>query len=354
MDKNIVEVVSLYNKQFIVLVSGLSGSGKSKIANYIHRDFKLELINLENYCNNSNDIVVELSNNVKVVDWDNVETYNWEKFNEDVKTKNNKNLVIYGDMFPTAKINFKVDYHIHIKISKQKLIKVRHDFLINNPDKCPELTQYIDTPTELLIINKITYPHYLEYLALSKFDKIFDATDIDIDNIYDGVFDFLIDSIKSFLKKHKNYVDKFLNKLFKNDTDTDKDTDTNTDKDTDKDTDTNTDKDTDKDTDTNTDTDTDTDTHTDTDTNTDKDTDTNTNIFKNTEILTEDEINAVMDFEKANEENDDSDSDSNNNRDEENDEYQFEDTSSAGSISDDGLNYIGNMGTLKINPNIFI
>lgn len=46
---NVVEAYIKFRGQLVVLVSGLSGSGKTEIARNIERDFKLKFINLNDY-----------------------------------------------------------------------------------------------------------------------------------------------------------------------------------------------------------------------------------------------------------------------------------------------------------------
>ena len=193
---NIVEAYIKFNKQLIILVSGLSGSGKTQLATEIERDFKIKKINIENYCNDSHDIRVELQPNVTIMDWDHIDSYNWDKINDDVEKNKSNGIVVCGPYFITDKIKFNPDFHISIKISKQQLIQRRKEFIKQNPELCKELIQHIDTPIETMIVNRITYPHYLEYIEKSKVTKYINAFDLNNDQICDQVADYLFAEIK--------------------------------------------------------------------------------------------------------------------------------------------------------------
>lgn len=199
---NIVEAYIKFNEGLIILISGLSGSGKTKLMSDIERDFKIQSVNIENFCIKENNKTVTLPNDVTVTDWDHIDSYDWDKINKTISDKKSKGIVVCGPYFPTDKLQFKSDFHINIKISKQQLIQRRHDYIKNNPDKCKNLVKFLDTPVETLIINKITYPHFLEYSEKSKVDKFINAHELNADQIYDQASDFLFNKVQSFLNDH--------------------------------------------------------------------------------------------------------------------------------------------------------
>ena len=80
---NIVERYIYCKKGLIILISGLSGSDRSRLAKEIERDFKIKLLSLEKYCTNDPPII-EFSEH-KLKNWDDIEVYDWNKFNDDVK-----------------------------------------------------------------------------------------------------------------------------------------------------------------------------------------------------------------------------------------------------------------------------
>ena len=46
---NITEVYNKFNNQLIILISGLSGSGKTSLAHKIEKDFKLKCIKFADF-----------------------------------------------------------------------------------------------------------------------------------------------------------------------------------------------------------------------------------------------------------------------------------------------------------------
>jgi hypothetical protein len=240
---NIVEAYLKFNKQLIILVTGLSGSNKSQLANFIERDFKIKAINVDDYCKKDFEKFVEVIDGVKINDWDDIDSIEWKDVNISVEKEKETGVVLYGSYIPTNKIKFTPDFHIHVKISKQNLIDARRTFIKNNPEKCKELIKFVDTPTEHAIINKIVFPHYQKYLEQSKIDKYINANEITTDEVYDAAASFLFNKINERLpilvKQSKNIDDnKMTNKKEKKiytDDDLDNDLDDEPDDDSDSD-----------------------------------------------------------------------------------------------------------------------
>jgi adenylate kinase family enzyme len=219
---NVVEAYTDKKGKSIILFSGLSGSGKSKIAKFIAEKFNYKITNLndfyyskETYDKPNN--YVELDDK-KILDWDNIyESVNWDKLNEHVNMYKNKGLIIYGLGFPTKLLKFKPDYHFLVKISKPKLLENREKYLKkqdknNKDDKDDKDDDIQEQDKEFIkkinkmdidkkILNKITYPHYLNIITDSKIDKYLEVDKMTTEELYKDVFDFLIKSIISWLKK---------------------------------------------------------------------------------------------------------------------------------------------------------
>lgn len=209
---NIVEAYVKFNNGMIIIISGLSGSGKTKVASYIEKDLKIKKIDLDDYCKEENHITVKLPNDITVEDWDHIDVYDWKKFNEDVEKYKNRGVVLCGAYFPSDKITSNVDFHIHIKISKQQIIEKRTEYIKKYPDKCPTLKEHLDSNIVKLLINTVTYPHYIEYRNKSKIDLWISADELTTEKIYDNVFDFLMGKIQQFLNARVNSSQKTQNK----------------------------------------------------------------------------------------------------------------------------------------------
>lgn len=195
---NIVEKYIQNKDQLIILISGFSGSGKTLLAKNIERDFKLNFLNLNDFYKKDYVNIVDLGNNIKVNDWDNSDAIDWDSFNS--KVKELKNVVVSGFGFPNDLINFKPDFHIYLRISKQKLIENRHKFLEENEDN--PLNEIKDSRTELLILNNLSYKHYMENKEKSTYTLNMDVTEKTPDTTYDEIFNYIIKEIeKSVYKK---------------------------------------------------------------------------------------------------------------------------------------------------------
>ena len=203
---NIIEKDIEDKKQLIILISGFSGSGKTIIGKSLAKDLKIEFINLndfyfEDYSGN------KMVGDMKIIDWDNSASINWDKFNEKINADKTKGIVCVGFGFPEDRIKFTPDFHIRIDIPKPKLIEMRHKYLDENKDN--KLNEYKDSRAELLILNKLSYPHYEEIKNKSKYTykfSLFGKEDLSLDEIpdkmYDDVFNYLIEQIdKKVYKK---------------------------------------------------------------------------------------------------------------------------------------------------------
>lgn len=209
---NIIEAYIKFNEELIIIISGLSGSGKSKVASFIERDFKIKKIDIESFCIKNNNRTVTLRDKegkeVTVTDWDHIESYDWKSINKEVNKYKKNGVVICGPYFPSNVIDFAPNFHVHIKISKQKLIENRHNYIKDHKEDCADLYELLDTPFEHMIVNQITYPHYLKYMEESDKNikyintKNLDGNYLSIDQIYDQAFDYLINKVQEYINEY--------------------------------------------------------------------------------------------------------------------------------------------------------
>lgn len=199
---NVVEAYIKYKKQLIILISGMSGTDKTQYAKYIERDFKIQRINLQKYYKKDYNKIVEIEGK-KIVDWDDIASIDWDSFNADIEKSAKKGVIVSGFAFPNSVLTFVPDFHLHIKINKKTLIEKRHKFLEKNKNESKFKEQYelMNTPLELTIINKISYPHYLKYIEESTIHKFLNANEHSVDDLYGIGFDYIIGRMKSVLDK---------------------------------------------------------------------------------------------------------------------------------------------------------
>lgn len=199
---NVVEAYIKYNSQLIILISGFSGSGKTLLAKNIQRDFKIKFLNLNDFFKSDYSKTVDLGYDTRVVDWDNPEAVDWDKFNNEVNQVKDKGVVISGFGFPNDMLKFKLDYHIHLRLSKEKLIKNRHDYLDENKDN--PLNEIKNTKLEMLILNNLSFKHFMNLKDKSTYTFKIDATEQTPDETYDHVFNYLIENIQKNVYNKNN------------------------------------------------------------------------------------------------------------------------------------------------------
>ena len=208
---NIVDAYIKFNSQLIILISGFSGSGKTVLARNIQRDFKLSFLNLNDFYREDYNEMVDLGNDIKVIDWDNPESIDWNKFNMEVNLNKSKGVVVSGFGFPKDKIDFKQDFHIRIDVPKPLLLDLRHKYLEENKDN--KLNEFKNTDTEKLILNKLSYGHYLKIKENSEYTYVYnlyglsEEESVNLDKItektYDVIFDYVIKEIEKNVYKSR-------------------------------------------------------------------------------------------------------------------------------------------------------
>ena len=208
---NIVEAYLKFKGQYIILVSGFSGSDKTKLAKFIANIMNFEFLRLSKYeytkdVYGSEKNYVTLKDGTQVLDWDNIyESVDWDAFNDKVNSAKG-GIVISGFGFPSSKIDFEPDIHIHVKLSKHRLLENRKQYLKAHPeDKFNEVIEAMEK-TDALILNSITYPHYLAIAKDSQIDKFINATDMTNEQIKDEAFSYLMFSTKQWIKENKKNI----------------------------------------------------------------------------------------------------------------------------------------------------
>jgi hypothetical protein len=210
---NIVQAWTKFNKQSIILISGFSGSHKTKLAKFVSDIFGFQILNLTKFFKTDDEYDLEtnyvvLKDESKVLNWDNIyESIDWKKFNSYVNANKETGIIIHGFGFPSSLIDFVADFHIHIGISKQKLMENRREFVAKHSADIADTTDKIDenttsesadeiSPMEKLFFNTITYPIYIEINKESKFDLYVNSNELTDEQMKDKIFEFLIKSIQ--------------------------------------------------------------------------------------------------------------------------------------------------------------
>ena len=207
---NIVEAYIEQNKQLVILLSGFSGSGKSLAGKSLVKDINTNnaknknsftFINLNDFYKSEEEYknVVEVGE-LKVVDWDDPSAIDWDEFNKKVDSLKATGVAISGFGFPQDKLKFKVDMHIHFKISKDDLLKNRADFSTEKLDDKTSRIGEIGAEMEKRILNKVTFQHYLNSLQTMLIHKTVSVQYGGIKLAYDEMFDYIMDYIKKKIR----------------------------------------------------------------------------------------------------------------------------------------------------------
>lgn len=196
---NIIEAYKKFNSKLIIIISGIDGCGKNSIAKQMAKELDLSWINQKDYYDKSYDKTVTLSDDTTLVNLSTDEAIDWDKFNKTVNKAKNKGLLISGVSFPTDKLKFEPDYHIHISLSKQNCIQRRQQFFEEHQDKYPEDYKLIGSTTESLKMNKLIYPYYLESIKNMKINKFINANKFSKDEAMEEVWNLLIKFIQQFV-----------------------------------------------------------------------------------------------------------------------------------------------------------
>jgi cytidylate kinase len=185
---NIIEKYLEQKKQLIILISGFSGSGKTVFAKSLAKDLKINFENLNNYYL-ENYSAYKFIDGQKIIDWDSPNAIDWDKFNAKVNEIKNTGVVISGFAFPQKFLKFDVDFHIHLKITKDDLIKNRADFLAEREDS---KLKDLDPGLEKKILNIMSFQHSMDSLKESKFDKFVNVEYGQLKKSYDEIFDYIV------------------------------------------------------------------------------------------------------------------------------------------------------------------
>lgn len=202
---NIVQAYTKFKGQFIILISGFSGSGKTKISKFIAELFGFKHINLSQFYYpteifDKKDNYALLKDKTPILDWDNIyKSVDWDKFNTFINDNKQKGLVVVGFGFPTKLLHFDPNFHIHIKISKKNLLENREKYIETHATN-KDISN--DKDIDKSILNNITYPLYLKINEDSKIDKYINVNDVSEDDAKEETFTYLINMIQKWLDEY--------------------------------------------------------------------------------------------------------------------------------------------------------
>lgn len=195
MDENIVQAYIRINNKMIIVISGLSGSGKTKQADMLSSSLGFKLINQADYHKDKNDstlptISTRISENktINTINWDSMDSVNMDKFYDDIRKYEKEGVVVNAFMLP---YDFDADFHIHLHISKAECLKRREKHIkeTNEPEE----------------IKKIIVKMYYDYLEKRKnmTFKSIDVSEMSETEVADKIWNILMKNIDNSLPHAK-------------------------------------------------------------------------------------------------------------------------------------------------------
>lgn len=215
---NILDVYKEFHHQFIVVFSCMSEIYRRDIGKYLSSELSLKLIDMSTCIISDYNETKTLPNGKTVINYDSDSIIDWMKLNKLVNDEKHNGVVVVGQSFPDDKIDFKIDYHVHLQIKKKELTDKYLEYLkTKKPD--------IDTETETLKVSVLTYPYYFDTLKKMKIDYfIKQSENDDIKKLNDDIFNKIIKHIELDIYSSDNKMNRIkLDKKLKHPTDSKKD-----------------------------------------------------------------------------------------------------------------------------------
>jgi uridine kinase len=218
---NIIEAYLKYNKQLLIFITGLSGSGKTFQSTKLATDLKIHVIHLRDYykstVENKNDnieyinipdrsninndqptMLLDTHKKIKLPDGNVVYNQYSTKLLDIVKLNNDINkhiqtgLIVSGFPIPEKLINFKIDYHIHLGITFDKYT----EYLLEKKNQL----NYNDIQKKYTLVIKPYYKNIIKDLKINKFLNLKNFNSKE--KIYDNIWDLIINYISKWLTKN--------------------------------------------------------------------------------------------------------------------------------------------------------
>lgn len=177
---NVLDIILMKNKKYIILFSGLEISPIEEIVNDLAKNFNAIVLNY---------LHLELNNNLKVMNERVLDLISKTQTQTQTQTQA---LFIMAKSFPTEYLKIPIDYHFNIFLNKTTVLEL---------DNKQTFDSY-DNYQKILLTNKI-----------NKFIKI--KKEIPLDNIIGDIFSIIIDDIEK--KVYGEKYDKLNSKVYQED-----------------------------------------------------------------------------------------------------------------------------------------
>lgn len=194
---NVVEAYIKFNGQLVIYVAGLSGCGKTQLAEKIRKNFRIHMIKQIDYYKKDYDTKITLPNGTSIINWYTDEAFDWERLNRDIDTVKSEGVVVVGIALSDDRMTIRPNYFILLKIPKKVSIEKRKEYITKHKEKYPE--EYKQLDLEKLKMNSLIFPYYLDAVKRSTINKYIGVAEKTPDEIWDEVWDLLIGMLQKFL-----------------------------------------------------------------------------------------------------------------------------------------------------------
>lgn len=217
MPLNIVEAYVQARGQLILVISGLSGCNKKKVAKIVAKEMGLAFLDQYDYYRKGykNTVKVlrtpdESGDSIEITDWVSDDAVDWDKFNAAVNDIKNRGVVICGFNLKPILIRFSIDYQLHLSVSKGSCVEKRIKFLRKNGENYPEDYQLVQDNLYETVMYKWVFPQYekiIKEMKINKFVKVGESTDDElVQTVWDLAIGFINKDMENFMKfEYKNW-----------------------------------------------------------------------------------------------------------------------------------------------------
>lgn len=189
---NILQAYIKKYKQIIILIIGLPCTNKSEIAKELGLDLNLKVIKINDYLIEGKYKEIDINGKLTKI-YEDLDSYDWDKFNYTVNQHKSDGLVIYGNYLDSTKIDWNNDfvffYSMGTKLCKQILLETKMiESISSNPTESDEfLNNYFNNYFNPL------YSKIKQSFTVNKYFNVKDDTKFN--ESYDELFDILMDLI---------------------------------------------------------------------------------------------------------------------------------------------------------------
>jgi len=192
---NIIEAYIKFKGRLIIIISGLDGSGKKKLATELSLLLNIPVLSQKSFLKPLDEIGKIKLDNYEIYNYYTDTAYDWTSLINAINKSKSTGVIVYGLSFPKQIIT-NYDFHVLIKITKQVCLQKRIEHFKKHSSIDPETIE----KEEKLKVQRLIYPYYLKSQSNSNVTKLISGKQ-SFDDMYDELWDYLKSAIEKFLYK---------------------------------------------------------------------------------------------------------------------------------------------------------